>query len=295
MSNFTVEDYYIPSALSSGFSLISLLTSVTIIIVVYRTKSRLNTINHLLICNTCIASILFCFVTTTNFVYVIFVQWDESDISCRWRGYFGYCAVAGLLHSYLIQSLSRFCFSSLPPKYRSYNTFKTHYILISIQWVIVFLLTSPAVLTNDITYRYLYLCWIPTECKLHSIYSLISTYLFPVIIIILIYISIYYRVRITERRISIQNPTLQSQKRDLEVLRNVTIIIGVFLGGGIPSTVSILYPGKKLYFTGLIVQSLAVCLSNICIILLDRELRLVLKRCLCPQRSIQPSPIVHRA
>lgn len=292
MSNFSVEDYYIPAALSSGFSLISLVTSVTIIIIVYRKQSRLNTINHLLICNTCLASILFCLVTTTNFCYVIFVQWDKSDISCRWRGYFGYSAVAGLLHSYLIQSLSRFCFSLLPIKYRSLNTFKTHYILITIQWIVVFLITLPAILTEDITYRYLYLCWIPTEFKLHSLYSLISTYILPVMIIIIIYISIYYRVRLTERRISIQNPTLQSQKRDLEVLSNVTIIIGVFLGGGIPSTVSILYPGKKLYFIGLIAQSLAVSLSNICIILLDRELRLVFKRSLCHQRSIQPFPII---
>ena len=290
MSNFTAEDYYIPAALSSGFSFISLGVSVTIIILVWRTKSRLHTINHLLICNTCVASIVFCAVTSMNFIYVIFIQWDRSDVNCRWRGYFGYTAVAGLLHSYLIQSLSRFFFSLLPDKYRSLNTFQTHYILILIQWCVVFLITSPAVLTKDISYRPFNICWIPSEAILHSIYSLLSTYLFPVVIIIGVYISIYYRVRITEERITNLNPTILSQKRDLEVLRNVTIIIVIFLGGGIPSTVSILYPGKTLYFIGLVAQSIAVAFSNLCIIFLDRELRFVVKRCLLQPQTILPLP-----
>lgn len=170
-SKYTIEDYYISASLSSFFSLISIIICTLILILIWRTKRRLHTIKHLLIYNTCIASIVYCIVTINNYIFLIFIRWDTNDISCRWRDYFAYLGIAGVLHSYMIQAISRSFFNIVSGKYRWLRTLKAHYILIGIQWIVVVCITLPCNTTNDIRFSVNSLCWIPVEYTLHTLYT----------------------------------------------------------------------------------------------------------------------------
>ena len=195
LMTYNIEDYYVVCSLSASFAGISIIICTSILIMVWRTKPRLHTVRHLLMCNTSIASMFYCIVIINNYAFLIFAQWETSDMNCRWRAYFAYVGIAGIVYSYLIQAISRFFLAALSTKYRWLVTFKTHYILISIQWIIVFLVTSPALITKDITFYPKVLCWVSMNYKLHIIYTIFAYYAMPIIGIIIIYIDIYYRVR----------------------------------------------------------------------------------------------------
>ena len=67
----SVEDYYIVSAFSIIFSLTTILISILILLLIKKSKGRLDTIHHLLICNRCIASILYSIVTINNSISIL--------------------------------------------------------------------------------------------------------------------------------------------------------------------------------------------------------------------------------
>ncbi len=94
---YTIEDYYSVASLSLDFSLIAPMICILILISIWGTKPRLHTVHHLLIRNTFIGSILYCVLTINNYIFLLFIRWETSDMSCRWRGYFIYAGIAGLL------------------------------------------------------------------------------------------------------------------------------------------------------------------------------------------------------
>jgi len=102
-------NYQIIIPISMSFSLLSVFISFRILILIYLTK-RLHTISHLLICNTCLSTIFYSIVQGINYIYLIFLTSDTSDISCRYRAYFGYMSIASVIYSYSIQALSRYFF-----------------------------------------------------------------------------------------------------------------------------------------------------------------------------------------
>jgi hypothetical protein len=131
--DYTISDYYVVCSLSTGLAFIAVIICTFIVILVWRTKPRLHTVNHLLMCNTCFASSFYCVVIVNNYGFLIFDQRQTSNMSCRWRAYFAYSGIAGVIYSYLIQAISRFFFSVLSGRYRWLTSFKTHYILIFTQ------------------------------------------------------------------------------------------------------------------------------------------------------------------
>ncbi len=279
--DITIEDYYTPAGLSSGFAVICILISIAIIILVWQTKPRLHTVNHLLICNTCAALILFSMAHINNYVFLIFIPWETSDLGCRWRAYVTYVGMAGTSYSYMIQAISRFFFSVLRVKYRWLTTFKIHYILIFIQWILVFIIISPTVITKDIHFIQYMICFVPSTRLLHIIYAVVVYYIIPVLIIIIIYIYIYYCIRRKKSNATTVGNSLLSQKRDLEVLRNIIILISICLSGGLPTIGALLIPGKIPLLLALTTQTLSVFLATLFCILLDRELCQVVKSIIC--------------
>ena len=156
---------------------------------------RLHTVTHLLVCNGAIASIFYCIVQSVNYSFLAFLPWKTSDISCRWRGYFSYMTVVAIVYSYLAQAISRFLILILSSKYRWVASFRTHRILLLINWILVVCLPLPSLLTDDIYFRPTSLCWVPKEHTLHLAYIIIVDYLIPTLLLIVIYIYIYCRVK----------------------------------------------------------------------------------------------------
>lgn len=273
----SVEDHYPSSIISSCFSFITIIINLITIILI-RKKLHLHTVNHLLICNSSIATSLFAIVTINNYIYLTIIRWDTSNISCRFRAYFQFVGIAGILYSYMIHAISRLFFSIFSAKYRSLVSFKCHYILIIIQWFIVFLLTLPVLITDNVRYKINALCWISPEYKLHVAYTFLAYYILPVLITTIIYTWIYSSVKRTKSNQTIIVMQLNtSRKRDLEILRNIIILISIFIMGGLPSIASNVFPGPFIYLFSLTTMPLAVLLMGLCSILLDRELRNIFK------------------
>jgi len=246
-----------------------------ILFLVIRTK-RLHTVTHLLICNSSISSIIFCIVQCVNYIFLVLIPWETNDMPCRWRGFFGYMAVAGVVYSYLSQAISRFFVSILSVKYRWAISFKTHLILILIQWIIVSLIPSPSLLTEDIYYRPYSLCWVPKEYTLHIIYTVVAYYLIPAILIFVIYIYIYFHVK--HRRPSMFVMTIRRRSnRDLEVLCNIMILFAIYTFGAIPTILYLLTNIHLFYEIGIVFVSFTVGIEKIFTLILDRDLRNLIK------------------
>jgi hypothetical protein len=282
-----IDDYYVVCSLSTFLAFIAVIICTMILLLVWRTKSRLHTVSYLLMCNTCFASSLYCVAIVNNYGFLIFDQWQTSDMSCRWRAYFAYSGIAAIMYSYLIQAISRFFFSVLSIKYRWLISFKTHYILILSQWIIIFLLTSPSLITQDIHFYPEVLCWVSMQYPLHLAYTIFAYYIIPVTTIVIIYIYIYYRVKQRTNNI-ITTSRINHQKRDLKLLRNILVLLSIYLGSGLPTILFCLTSIKLIYLINLVCLTLAVVIEKLFAIILNRELRQVFKSILCRTRRISP-------
>ncbi len=282
-----MTEYYVVCALSSGFGLISVIMSLIIVIIVRRSKPRLHTVRHLLICNTCIASIVYCIVQTINYIILIFLPWITSNISCRWRGYFGYVSISAATYSYLVQAISRLFFSVFATKYPWIITFKVHYVLILTHWIVILIVPLSTIITHDIYFRPGLLCWVPMEHIIHVCYTMFAFYILPIFSILIIYIYIYKRVKTAKMRAAVIRNTT-NDKRDLEVLRNIVILLGIYITGGIPTLLYLISNIDLLYLAGIVTFTLAVMIEKICTILLDRELRYVVKNILSSRNRVMP-------
>jgi hypothetical protein len=227
-------------------------------------------------------------IINNNYGFLIFAQWQTNDMSCRWRAYFGYAGVAGVIYSYLIQAVSRFFFSILSTKYRWLTTFKTHYILISIQWLVVFLITLPAVITKDIYFIPNVLCWVPLKCKLHLAYTAFAYYIIPVIVIILIYLYIYYSIRRTRRNATATINSTVGQKRDLELLRNILVLLSIYLCSGFITLLFFMTSIKLIYLINFVYMAASLIVEKVCAIVLDRECRQAIKGIICRRATVKP-------
>ncbi|CAF2808556.1 unnamed protein product [Rotaria sp. Silwood2] len=289
----TIEDYYIVCSLSALFAVTAVAISITILIFVQRTKPRLHTVRHLLMCNTCIASILYCIVQINNYIFLIFLPSVTSDISCRWRGYFAYFTISAITYSFLIQAISRLFIVIFSTKYKCLITFKTHHILIVIQWFTVIIVPLPALITKDIYYRPNKLCWVPMKNILHAFYGYIAYYTIPALSVFMFYIFIYYKVKQAKNKARPMLRLIHGEKRDLELLRNIVILLSIYFIGGIPTLLFLLSSNRTLYLMGIVTISLAVAVEKLCTILLDQELRQVIRKLLTRTQRIAPVDNTH--
>ncbi|UJR17943.1 hypothetical protein I4U23_004842 [Adineta vaga] len=151
-SSISSANYTIIAPISMAFAFIAIVIAFFILILVSTTK-QLHTVSHLLTCNTCLSSILYCTVQCNNYIYLLFIPSNTSDVSCRWRGYFGYTSIVAVIYSYLLQAISRLFFTILSVKYRWITSFEIHFYMIFIGWILVFIIPLPAILTHDIYFR----------------------------------------------------------------------------------------------------------------------------------------------
>ena len=283
----------IACSLSGTFGVLAIISSLMIMILIRLSKPRLHTVRHLLICNTCLASILYCVIQLNNYLFLIFETWDTTDIGCRWRSYFSYMSIAANVYSYLAQALSRYFFAILPIRYHSLTTFKAHYILIFIHWTIMIILPLPAIVTEDIFYQAGNLCWVPLRKTLHIFYTVFAYFLIAIIFIVIIYFTIYRQVkRARLHATTILN--LTKDKRDLDVLRNVLILLGIYISGGIPTILFMMTRIEALYYVGIVTITLSVAIEKICTVLLDRDLRQTVRTLLATTNRIMPFETVTR-
>lgn len=272
---FRIANYhvFIPSSLAC-IVIAAIISCIILVLVIY--VRRLHTVTYLLVCNGAIASIFYCIVHSINYIFLVFIPWETSDFSCRWRGFFGYMAVAAIVYSFLAQAVSRFFISVLSTKYQWASSLKSHIILIFIQWIIVIALPLPAVLTEDIYYHPFSLCWVPGEYPLHLAYTIIAYYLIPAGFIFTIYIYIYLRVKRRKNRVFTITRACTSN-RDLEVFYNIVILFVIYIFGAVPSIFYIITRVEALYTIGIISVSFTVAVEKCVTLIIDRGFRNIIK------------------
>ena len=267
----TYANYRIIIPLSLAGVLIAVTVSLFILALVSMTK-RLHTVTYLLLCNGSIASIFYSIIQSINYIFLAFVPSTSNDFSCRIRAYFGYMSISAVVYSYLAQAISRLFVSIYSSRYRWANAWKTHQIVIFIQWFIVFLLPTPALLTKDISHRPFDLCWVPRDYTLHVIYTALAYYLIPTLFILITYIIIFFRIK--HRRWTVF--TVYSRRRvsrDLEVLYTIMIPFTIYTVGAIPTLLFFLTGVRVLYGIGIVSVSVTFALEKIATLLLDRDMR----------------------
>jgi len=289
------SDIFISCLISGSLAIIAVVVSIAILIIIWRTKPNLHTFRHLLVCNTCCASIFYCTIQTINYAFLIFLPWITSDVACRWRGYLAYISIAGVEYSFLIQAISRLFISLFSRKYKWLITFKVHYILIGVQWLIVIILPLPAILTDDIYFRANSLCWVPYKRLLHVIYTYVAYYLIPSLSICVIYLFIYFRVRKLANGTETLVRAVQKGKRDLELLRNILILLVIYLLGGLPTLFFLFTSLRTIYLIGIVTITLVVTIEKICCVFLDRELRKVVQMLIMKTARVEPTNMTHLA
>ncbi|CAF2602609.1 unnamed protein product [Rotaria sp. Silwood2] len=270
-------DYSVIIPISIILALIGIFLACLIILVVAFTK-RLYTTTYLLICNTCLSSTFYCAVQCSNYVFLDFIVWDSSDISCRWRGYFAYMSIVAVVYSYLIQAISRYFFVVLSMKYRWVTSLQAHLTLIAVQWIIAILLPLPAIVTKDIYFASNALCWVRKKFIIHVAYTFLAYYFLPTVCIIILYIYLFRRAK-HSINVSVAPVTEPSkrQNRDVDLLRNLMILFSIYIFGGFPTLLYLIIGNNVLYCIGLIFVALAVAIEKAATIFLDRQLRTTIK------------------
>jgi hypothetical protein len=145
----------------------------------------------------------------------------------------------------------------------------------------------PAVLTNDINYRPGLLCWVPMKYTIHVAYTFVAYYFIPIFSIMIIYIYIYKRIKKARKGVETTLKAI-SDKRDLEVLRNIVILLGIYIIGGVPTIFYLLSGIEIFYLAGIVTFTLAVAVEKICTVLLDRDLRQVVKSIRSSRSQVMP-------
>ena len=98
-------------------------------------------------------------------------------------------------------------------------TFQTHYILIFIQQSIVLLITLSSIISNDISYHPNKLCLILMKNRLHVLYAIFAFYAIPLLMIIIIYLLIYCRLKkMKKNTLRRRGGSTHNEKRDVKRL-----------------------------------------------------------------------------
>ena len=252
---------------------ISVFLSVFILTMILYVKALHHPAN-LLICNTCVASVLYVIITSIN-ISCYYTQIVLSDWSCRIQGYLIYVCLTMLAYSYLIQGISRLFFTVLS-RYRSILNYKSHAGLILAQIIVSLVIPLPSLITTNIGYRPLTMCLIPVRHMMHVVYSFVSSYFVPLFTLVFVYRLIHRRVKLSSRLV--QN-TSRSTKRDLELTRNILILFMIFVLAGVPSIIYVaatVITGLDLlaFYTFILGSTvMAIVIEKASLLLLNKDIR----------------------
>jgi hypothetical protein len=253
------------------------------------TVEKMRTLSNLLICNTCLITLLYSCTTFIQTFMGVFASLHstgkDSRLFCIIRAYLTVVTTTLLSSSFLLQALSRLFHSVFHTHQRYLLSWNFHYFLIAFQWCVGFLTPITILIRHeDVIYRRGIFCTIELNNTLHLYYLYSTEYLIPVLAILLIYITIVYRVNYysapTKRRHS-------SPARELKLLNNILIFVAIFVFGGLPSVIYIclMAPHRILsihfFIVTLVAIPLAVSMEKLSVLWLNIPFRNAFIKCCC--------------
>jgi hypothetical protein len=193
--------YAVNFSFSIIISIIGFLCSVMIIALIVIHKPC-RTVANLLLSNTCFAVLTSYINTCIVSVYGFREDWAQNQPLCIFRAYCFMVSGITICFSYLAQAISRLFFVVFF-KHKSMLTFRFHWYLIALNWIIGFLGPIPPLLAKD---GYLFdsnerLC-LPSERDAPmTILILVIGFVIPLNFSIIVYYKIWQRTLRSSRRI----------------------------------------------------------------------------------------------
>ncbi|CAF1280783.1 unnamed protein product [Rotaria sordida] len=231
------------SILFAFFYLITIIFSLlTIIIIVHHCHSQRWSIVSLLTCNSCISLLVYTISFCTQFSSLIqntsLNSENKNKFSCKIVACLGTFGVTILSYSSMIQAISRF-FIIILYKYQILLTFRIHWIMIIISWIVSgiiagSLLISPAAYQYEDESR---VCALTRKNFLISFLSIIFIFIFPMIIITILYGIIIWHIK-QHNRIDVRSTNILRAKRNITVFKNIFIFTSILGIGGTPYLIS---------------------------------------------------------
>ena len=262
-----------------------------VIIHVTSQNSKLRTISNMLICNTCVISLFYSATTFLQIFMVVFNthhKYSDSRTFCVIRAYLATVTSTLLSFSFLLQAVSRLFFTVFFNHRNLLLTFKFHYYLLVLQWAIGFLLPLSILIRSDhVLYRPVNFCTIDIRNTLHLAYLYSGAYLLPVVLIVLIYVRIVYRVNDSKNTASTRAKRNNSRSREARLLKNIIILVSIFTFGGLPSViyVSVMAPRRILsihfFIFSLLTIPLAIAMEKVAVLCLNSDIRTAFIKCCC--------------
>jgi len=240
--------YIAQFSLSMVASVIALIFSFMTIITIIINK-QCHTIINLLICNTSAIVIFYSICHFAIAVYGLREDWAINQPACVFRAYLILVLATALCYSYSIQAVSRLLFVVFY-KHKRLLFWSTHLILIILSWILSILFPVPPLFFNG---AYIYekesrICLLTSQKSTTAIYSIVTTFVIPFIIITIAYCKILYTIIQSTRRVQpafsniLTNKALKiNRKREIRLAKNMIITLNCFICGGIPYLILIIW------------------------------------------------------
>ena len=233
-----VENWFIPidviMILSTSFVVI---LSLIFCIVIIFDRTRYN-VSTLLIFNSFTSEFIFGAVMCTMAIYTLLndiKQIAHQDSFCVFRGYLSYALSAVRSHSYLLQSFYRYMLVVHPLRV-GWRSVRFQLVLISISWIISMVHPFPFLFTNQIQYNLdNQVCHMPLQNYPYIFYTCSFAYLYPVTIIIIIYVKLVRYTKAMSRLVTPVNQLARAQ-REVKMVRRIVMLVIFLIALGLPYT-----------------------------------------------------------
>jgi hypothetical protein len=200
--------------------------------------------------------LLFIFGITDSY-YALRENWQTNQPACVFRAYCTLALCTALCYSYSIQAISRLFFAVLY-KHRYLLTWRTHWILIIINWTVSIIipirpLFDPNGFGLEVESR---TCVVTPKVVSISMYVVPIVFLIPLNVVTIVYGLILYRVRQSTRRIAVVRPDvilitthptvhIPNGKRELKLIKNLSTQSGLISLGGILYLILVFWNAAK--------------------------------------------------
>ena len=232
----TTESWFIPCDILMIVFLVSAIIFVLFFLAIIILDKTFHTVPIMLVCNSCLSElVLFCSLLAAA-VFSLqndLKQIEAEDFLCKFRSYMLYTLYFAQNYSYLLQAIYRYI-CVVHSTRASWQSGRFQATLITIKWALSLLFPLPYIFTSQIAYLPdEQMCQAPLGLTLYTIYNMLFIYSVPITGIVLIYIQLVLYVRRMSKRASPVNTILQAQ-RDLKIVRNIVMAVGVLVAVGMP-------------------------------------------------------------
>jgi len=245
-----------------------------------------------MMCNTAAATTIYSILRLFSAAYGLQEDWFYNQPACTFRAYCYVMVCMIVTSSYALQSISRLFFAVLY-KHKYLLSCRIHWFIIIINYLISMLGPIPPIFIGN---GYVFepesrLCLATTKVFYSSMLAVTIAYIIPISIVITVYGIILYHARQSTRRIvaSTRNNSVQAIannsikpnfKREMQLMKNISILVGIHLCAGIPYLILVLWhviqkqsPPEPFYLLALIAISICFAIKMIILFFMNKEVK----------------------